>query len=117
METSDPRGYSNQQLRGIANVAAEVERIGGGRLTHETFVVEGQDESGQAVPIYGARIDAGAGGGAPEVHRGASFLTPAQALRQALQNYQNAHKAPAAPAAGGRGKAEADPTGHGASPS
>ncbi len=107
MAGGDPCEYSKQQLRGIASVAAEVERAGGGRLTHEMSVIEAWDETGLAGRIYAARIEAGVGDAGPEVHRGASFVTPAQALRQALQNYKNAHKSGVAPAAMRRGDAAA----------
>ncbi len=87
----DHRGYSTRQVQPLARVEAEVGRIGGGSLKQDTFVIEGHDRAGDLVRVYVARIEAVGQTGEAETYRGASFDSPARALRQALRGYRAAY--------------------------
>ncbi len=91
MSDPDRRGISEHHLQELAEVKAEVERAGPGRLTAHADAVEGHDILGHRREVYVGRVVAERADGTVEIHEGGSEASPADALRVALHNYRAAH--------------------------
>jgi hypothetical protein len=73
----------------FAAVEREVLHRSGGALAPIAYVIEGRDLTGRLVQVFAVRLTETTPLGTTRIYRGASFRSPADAMRQALRHYQD----------------------------
>jgi hypothetical protein len=72
----------------FAAVESEVLQRSGGALAPLAYVIEGRDLTGRIVQVFAVRLTETTPLGTTRIYRGASFRSPADAMRQALRHHQ-----------------------------